>query len=269
MSSFFFKEGIHSTASVDNRARIGANVAIGPYSCIGPEVSLHDNVKIAHNVIIGGKTTIGDNTSIYPFNVLGGPAQDLKYLHSEDGILVIGKDNIIREKCSIHTGTPVSNGTMIGNNNYIMVDSHIGHDCIIGNHTVIASVGLAGHVEIDDYVVLGAKSGIHQFCRIGKYAMTAGVSAITKDVPPYALSDHNRPNEFAGVNIIGLRRHDFEKSDIQYIRKVYKYLYSLQGPVANRIKPVLQEFPDNKIALEITDFINKSKRNLCMPPFRS
>ena len=172
---------------------------------------LKDGVKIAQSVIIGGKTVICENTSIFPFNVLGGPAQDLKYINAEDGKLFIGKDNVIREKCSIHTGTPVSNGTIIGNNNYIIAESHIGHDCNIGNHVVIASVGLSGHCEIEDHVVLGAKSGFHQFCRIGRFAMVAGVSAITKDVPPYALSEHERPNEFSGLNVIGLKRNGYRR----------------------------------------------------------
>lgn len=268
MSSLLFKPGIHSTGVVESGATIGNNVSIGAYSFIGPEVVIKDNVKIAQNVVIVGRTIIGENTKIYPFNVIGTPAQDLKYPDFEEGSLVIGQNNIIREKCSIHAGTP-EHGTVIGNNNYIMAETHIGHDCKIGNHVIIASVGLAGHVEIEDYVVLGAKSGFHQFCRIGRYAMVAGVSAITKDVPPFALSENERPNEFAGLNIIGLKRRGFSKDDLHSIRQIYDFLYSMQGAVADRIQPLLDKFPDNKFAKEIAAFLEKSKRNLCLPASRN
>ena len=264
MSSLLFKPGVHSTAVVESGAKIGNNVSIGAYSFIGPGVTIKDNAKIAQNVVIVGNTTIGENTTVYPFTVLGTPGQDLKYPDFEDGILTIGQNNIIREKCSIHAGTP-THETIIGNNNFIMSETHIGHDCHIGNHIVLASVGLSGHIEIEDYVVLGAKSGFHQFCRIGRYAMVSGVSAITKDVPPFALSENERPNEFAGLNIIGLKRKGFTKDDIHHIRAIYDFLYDMSGAIENRIQPLREKFLNDKFATEIADFLEKSKRNLCLP----
>jgi UDP-N-acetylglucosamine acyltransferase len=264
MTSVFFPPGIHPTASIEKGAKIGNNVSIGAYSFIGPEVTIKDNAKIAQNVVIAGRTIIGEDTQIYPFTVIGSPAQDLKYPDFTEGTVVIGQNNIIREKCSIHAGTP-NHGTTIGNKNFIMSETHIGHDCNIGNSIVLASVGLSGHVEIEDNVVLGAKSGFHQFCRIGRFAMVAGVSAITKDVPPFALSENERPNEFAGLNIIGLKRHGFSKSDLMAIRKVYDYLYDMSGAVEDRIAPLLAKFPGDKFAIEIAAFLEKSKRNLCLP----
>ncbi len=264
MSSIFFPPGIHPTASVEKGAVIGNNVSIGAYSFIGPQVVIKNNAKIAQNVILAGKTVIGENTQVYPFTVIGSPAQDLKYPDFQDGTVTIGEDNIIREKCSIHAGTP-EHGTVIGNKNFIMSETHIGHDCIIGNKIVIASVGLSGHVEVEDNVVLGAKSGFHQFVRIGRFAMVAGVSAITKDVPPFALSENERPNEFAGLNVIGLKRNGFTKTDLQAIRKVYDFLYDMSGAVEDRIAPLLAKFPDDKFAKEIAAFLEKSKRNLCLP----
>ncbi len=264
MSSIFFPAGVHPTASIENGARIGANVSIGAYSFIGSGVTIKDNAKIAQNVVLAGITTIGEGTKVFPFTVIGSPAQDLKYPDFEDGTVVIGANNTVREKCSIHAGTP-GHGTVIGDNNYIMSETHIGHDCIIGNHIVIASVGLSGHVEIEDHVVLGAKSGFHQFCRIGRYAMVAGVSAITKDVPPFALSENERPNEFAGLNVIGLKRHGFSKTDLLNIRKIYDFLYEMSGAIEDRIAPLVEKFPNDPFAKEIVTFLQKSKRNLCLP----
>ncbi|MCB1140915.1 MAG: acyl-ACP--UDP-N-acetylglucosamine O-acyltransferase [Leptospiraceae bacterium] len=265
MSSEFFPPGIHPSATIESGAIIGENVSIGAYSYIGPGVTIRDNVQISRSVVIGGKTTIGENTQIYPLNVLGTPGQDLKYPDFSEGTLVIGKNNIIREKCSIHAGTP-AHGTVIGDKNFIMSETHIGHDCIIGNHIIIASVGLSGHVEVEDHVVLGAKSGFHQFCRIGQFAMVSGVSAITKDVPPFALSEHERPNEFSGINVIGLKRRGFKKEDLQTIRKIYDTLYSMKGAIANRIEPLRQEFGENPFGKIIIEFLEKSKRNVCTPP---
>lgn len=264
MSALLFKPGIHSTAVIEAGAKIGNNVSIGAYSFIGPGVTIKDNVRIGQNVIIVGNTTIEEGNTIYPINVLGTPGQDLKYPDYQDGVLKIGQNNIIREKCSIHASTP-GHETIIGTNNFIMAETHIGHDCHIGNYTVLASVGLAGHTEIQDYAVLGAKSGFHQFCRIGRYAMIAGVAAITKDVPPFALSEHERPNEFSGLNIIGLKRKGFTKADINRIREIYDFLYDMTGAMENRIQPLREKFPGDKFATEIADFIEKSKRNLCVP----
>ncbi|MEM7180807.1 MAG: acyl-ACP--UDP-N-acetylglucosamine O-acyltransferase [Spirochaetota bacterium] len=268
MTATFFKPGIHPTASIEDGAKIGENVSVGAYSFIGPQVILQDGAKIGQNVVLAGNTTIGENSKVFPFSVIGSPAQDLKYPNFEEGVVRIGKNNTIREKCSIHAGTP-EDETVIGDHNYIMSETHIGHDCKIGNHIVLASVGLSGHIEIEDNVVLGAKSGFHQFLRIGRLSMVAGVSAITKDVPPFALSENERPNEFGGLNVIGLKRNGFTKSQIQEIRGIYKFLYDRKGPVANRIQPLADEFAGNPFAEEIIAFLHKSKRNLCMPPLRS
>jgi UDP-N-acetylglucosamine acyltransferase len=264
MSLEFFPMGIHPTVVIEPGASIGQNVSIGAYSYIGKGVTIKDNVKIAQSVVIAGRTTIGEDTQIYPFNVLGSPGQDLKYPDFSEGTLLIGKKNIIREKCSIHAGTP-AHGTEIGDHNFIMSETHIGHDCVIGNHVIIASVGLSGHVEIEDHVVLGAKSGFHQFCRIGQYAMVSGVSAITKDVPPFALSENERPNEFGGLNVIGMKRHGFTKDDVVNIRKIYDYLYSLRGPIPERLPLVREKFGENKFGKIILEFLEKSKRNVCVP----
>lgn len=268
MKDFFFKQGIHPTARIDEGAKIGENVSIGAYSIIGSGVVLQDNAKISDHVVVSGRTTIASNAQIYPFNVLGAPAQDLKYPDYE-GKLWIGENTVVREHTSIHAGTPESEEqTVIGNDCYIMAATHIGHDCHIGNHVIVASVGISGHVQIEDHVVLGARAGFHQFLRIGRFAMTAGVSAFTRDVPPFAISENERPNEFSGLNVIGLKRNGFKKSDIQEIREIYKYLYSLKGKIKDRVEPVLEKFPQNSYAQEITNFIKKSKMNLCTPPMR-
>ena len=256
---------IHKTAIVDSKAKISSNVRIGPYSIIGPHVEIDDDVIIQSHVNIVGHTTIGRNNRIYPLASIGSDPQDLKY-KGEKTSLIIGTNNIIREHATINTGTIQGGGaTKVGNNNLIMIGAHIAHDCIIGNNIVMANnSAVAGHAEIQDFVIIGAKCGIQQFTRIGKMAMIGGMTAVSRDVIPYGLSIGNR-NFLNGINVIGLRRDKVQNKEIIGLTEAYKEIFKSKNLNENLSK-LNGKFKDNVLVKEVLEFINKDKkRPICTP----
>ena len=216
---------IHKTAIIDSKAKISTNVEIGPYATIGPNVEVGENTLIQSHVNITGNTTIGKGNKLYSFASIGSDPQDLKY-KGEETTLLIGDNNTIREHVTINTGTVQGGGlTKIGNNNLIMIGAHIAHDCIIGNNIVMANnTAIAGHAEIEDFVIIGAKCGVQQFTRIGKRAMIGGMTGVLRDVIPYGLSTGNR-NYLNGINVVGLRRDKVSNKDILGLTDAYKEIF--------------------------------------------
>ena len=204
---------IHNTAIISSKAKINKNVEIGPYCVIGPNVEIGENTIIQSHVNISANTKIGKGNKIYPFVSINDP-QDLKY-NGEPTNLVIGDNNKIREYVSINPGTVGGGGkTVIGNNCLFMVSSHVAHDCQLGSNIIIANnVAIAGHAIIEDNVIIGGNSAVQQFTRIGRMAMIGGMTGVLHDVIPYGLSTGNR-NSLQGLNLIGLRRSNFDNKDI-------------------------------------------------------
>ncbi|HEX6828230.1 MAG TPA: acyl-ACP--UDP-N-acetylglucosamine O-acyltransferase, partial [Burkholderiales bacterium] len=177
---------IHATAIVDPGARVAPDVEVGPYAVIGPHVEIGPGCRVGPHAVITGHTRIGRGNRIFQFASVGDAPQDKKYA-GEPTRLEIGDGNAIREFCTLNAGTVQGGGvTRIGDDNLFMAYAHVAHDCVVGSHTVFAnSATLGGHVHIDDWVILGGFTAIHQFCHIGAHVMTAGGSMIPKDVPPY------------------------------------------------------------------------------------
>ena len=256
---------IHKTAIVDPKAKISSNVKIGPYSIIGPHVEIDNDVIIQSHVNIVGHTIIGKNNRIYPMASIGSDPQDLKY-KGEKTSLTIGANNTIREHVTINTGTIQGGGvTKIGNNNLMMIGAHIAHDCIIGNNIVMANnSAAAGHAQIEDSVIIGAKCGIQQFTRIGKMAMIGGMTGVSRDVIPYGLSTGNR-NFLNGINIIGLRRDKVENREILGLTEAYKEIFKSKN-LSENLSRLNGKFKDNILVKEVLEFINKDKkRPICTP----
>ena len=258
---------IHPTAIIKDGAHIGTGSSVGPYCIIGKNVVIGKNSKLISNITIDGFTSIGDNCNFYPYSTIGTCPQDLKY-KGEKSFLKIGNNNIFREFVTINPGTKGGGLiTSIGNNCLLMVSSHVAHDCQIGNNIILVNnASLAGHVIVDDYAVLGAFSGVHQFCRIGKHSMTGAMSGIDSDVIPYGTVLGNRAH-LSGLNIIGLKRRGFTKQIIQELRKAYGLLFSSQdGTLLDRIKEVSEEFSKNEPVMEVVSFLTKDKsRSICKP----
>jgi len=256
---------IHSSSIISKNAKIGRNVKIGPFCNIGEFVELQDNVELISNVHIEGNTKIGMGTKIFPFASLGTFPQDLKY-NNEPNVLIIGDNNIIREHVTINPGTEGGGGkTIIGNNCLFMISSHIAHDCKVGNNVIIANnVPLGGHVIIEDSVVIGGNSAVQQFTRIGRLAMIGGMTGVLKDVIPFALSVGNR-NYLQGLNLIGLRRKNYENKKIIELDKAYKAIFSSKNLHEN-LSRINGEYKNNELVNEVVDFIAKDKkRPICMP----
>jgi UDP-N-acetylglucosamine acyltransferase len=256
---------IHETCVIDSKAKISETAEIGPYTIIGPNVEIEDEVEIHSHVNITGYTKIGIRTKVFPFASIGTQPQDLKY-KGETNSLVIGKNNIIREYVTINPGTAGGGSlTKIGDNCLFMISSHIAHDCKIGNGVVIANnVPLGGHVVIEDDVIIGGNSAIQQFTRIGRLAMIGGMTGVLKDVIPFGLSFGNR-NYLKGINIIGLKRKNYENKKIMQLNEAYKKLFSSKNLHKNLIK-TNGEYKDNKLVQEVTNFISKDKkRPICTP----
>ena len=256
---------IHRTAIIDPKAKISSNVKIGPYSIIGPNVEIDDDVIIQSHVNISGYTIIGKNNKIFPMTSIGSDPQDLKY-KGEKTSLNIGANNIIREYVTINTGTiQGGNVTRVGSNNLFMIGAHIAHDCTIGDNIVMANnSAVAGHAEIEDFVIIGAKCGIQQFTRIGKMAMIGGMTGVSRDVIPYGLSTGNR-NFLNGINVVGLRRDKVKNTEIIGLTEAYKEIFKSKN-LSENLSKLNGKFKDNILVKEVLEFINKDKkRPICTP----
>ena len=256
---------IHTSSIISKKAKIGNNVKIGPFCNIGELVELEDNVELVSNIHIEGNTKVGKGTKIFPFASLGTAPQDLKY-NNEANSLIIGENNTIREYVTINPGTEGGGGkTIVGNNCLFMISSHVAHDCKVGNNVIIANnVPLGGHVIIEDSVVIGGNSAVQQFTRIGRLAMIGGMTGVLKDVIPFGLSVGNR-NYLQGLNLIGLRRKNYENKKIMDLDKAYKSIF-LSKNLHENLSKISTEFKDNELVNEVVNFIAKDKkRPICIP----
>jgi UDP-N-acetylglucosamine acyltransferase len=246
---------------------IADTAKIGAYCVIGDDVTIHDNVELMAHICVSGITEIGMNTVIFPFSSVGSSPQDLKY-KGEAGRLIIGKNNIIREHVTINIGTQGGGMvTQIGDDNLLMTAVHVGHDCHIGNKVILVNnATLAGHVTVDDGAVLGGLCAVHQFCRIGKLAMIGGMSGVEHDVIPFATVMGNRAS-LKGLNLIGLERANFLKSDIHIMRSAYKKLFDKEnGSFESRIDAVDSQDGSCALVAEVIDFLRQpTKRRYVMP----
>ncbi|KGM06540.1 Acyl-[acyl-carrier-protein]--UDP-N-acetylglucosamine O-acyltransferase [Methylophaga thiooxydans] len=216
---------IHQTAIIDPTAVIADDVIIGPYTTVGADVEIGAGCEIKSHVVINGPTKIGKNNRIFQFSSIGEEPQDKKF-HGEPTRLEIGDNNLIRESVTINRGTVQGGGiTRIGSNNWIMAYVHIAHDCLIGNDNIFANnASLAGHVIVDDFVILGGFTLVSQFNYLGSHSFSAMGSVISRNVPPYVLVSGHMAKP-VGVNVEGLRRRQFNDTQIKNIRQAYKVIY--------------------------------------------
>ncbi|MEC7488444.1 MAG: acyl-ACP--UDP-N-acetylglucosamine O-acyltransferase [Pseudomonadota bacterium] len=257
---------IHSTAIVDPGAELGDNITVGPFCTIGPDVKLNDGCLLTSHVVLSGRTEIGPNCRIYPFTCLGLPPQDMKY-EGEPSTLKIGANNIFREQVTVNPGTQGGGMiTSIGNNCLLMVGAHVAHDCRVGNQVVMANnATLAGHVSVEDYAIIGGLSAIHQYCRVGRHAMVGGMSGVENDVIPYGSVMGDRAH-LSGLNIIGMKRRGFSRSDITALRKAYRLMFAEEGTLSERLEDVLESFAEHDAIMEVVNFIRSdSSRAICQP----
>jgi UDP-N-acetylglucosamine acyltransferase len=257
MSSF-----IHASAIVSPSAKLGADFYIGAFCVIGDEVTLGDKVHLESHVVIDGKTSVGDETRVFPFVSIGLAPQDLKY-QGEPTATEIGKRNHIREFVTIHRGTQGGGGlTKIGDDNLLMAQAHVAHDCQIGNEVIMANAAtLAGHVEIADKANVGAYSGVHQFCRIGREAFVGGYSVVVKDALPFAISQGNHAKCF-GLNRLGMKRRGYAKDTLEKLHHAYHLLLSSKLNTSQAVERIKEEITGCAEVDYLVEFIESSKRGV-------
>ena len=216
---------IHPTALVDPKAELAEDVEVGAYSIVGPDVRAGAGTIVGPHVVLAGRTRLGERNRLFQFTSIGDIPQDRKY-GGEPTTTTIGDDNVFREFMTINAGTALDRGdTRIGNANLFLAYTHVAHDCVVGNGTTFSNnAQLAGHVHIGDCVVMGAYSGVHQFCRVGAHAMIAAGAIVLQDVPPFVTAA-GYPATPRGINAEGLRRRGFAAADILAVRRAYKTLY--------------------------------------------
>lgn len=253
---------IDSRAVIDPTARIGNNVTVGPFSVIGPHVTVGDDCWVGPHAVIQGPTVLGRDNRIFQFASIGEIPQDKKF-RGEDSRLEIGDGNVFREFVTVNRGTADGGGvTRLGDENWVMAYCHIAHDCLIGNQTVFSNnASLAGHVEVEDYVILGGFSLVHQFARLGRHAFLAFGSHVDRDVPPYVTVAGQRATP-RGVNSEGLRRRGFSDENMKAIKRAYKTLYRSGLRLDQARERMRDEAGNNAEVAHLLAFIADSKRGL-------
>ena len=256
---------IHPSAIIEDGARIGADVLIGPFCHIGPEVTLGDGVHLHSHVVLTGRTEVGAQTEIHPFAVIGGIPQDLKF-RGEQTRLIIGQRNRIREHVTINTGTEGGGGiTRLGDDGLFMAGCHIAHDAQIGNRVIVVnSAALAGHCVIEDDVIIGGLSGVHQWVRIGQGAIIGAVTMVTNDVIPYGLVQAPR-GVLDGLNLVGLKRRGVPRADITALRAAFQMLAQGEGAFQDRARRLGDETQSDYVR-QIVDFVTAGSDRSFLTP---
>jgi UDP-N-acetylglucosamine acyltransferase len=257
---------IHPTAMVDPTAQLGADVEVGAYCMIGPDVEIGDRCRLVAHVFVERHVSMGADNTVYPYAVLGTPGQDTSY-KGEPTKLIIGARNIIREHASMHRGTVRGrNETRVGNDNFFMAQSHVAHDCIVGDKVTLAhGATLGGHVVVEDMVIMGGLSAMHQFGRIGRGAFVGGLAAVVEDVIPYGSVFGNHAH-LGGLNVIGLKRRGYTKSQLLRLRAGVNFLFDGDGTFQERLEQAGRDYADLPEMVEILTFIQAdSKRPICRP----
>lgn len=230
---------------------------------VGANVELGDDCVLHSHVVIEGHSKIGRSNEFFPFSAIGGKTQDLKYV-GEPTYLEVGDHNVFRENVTVHRGTHESLPTRIGSHNLLLCYSHVAHDCQLGNHIILSNtVGLAGHIVVEDYAIMSGFSAAHQFCRIGQHSIIGGLSKVTQDVPPFMIVD-GHPASTRGLNLVGLQRRGFSEEDIRALKSAYKKLFlKKDGNLSNSISSLKATAAANSPHVaHLIHFIESSQRGV-------
>ncbi len=253
---------VHPSAVVDPSATLGPGAVVHAFSVIGPEVSLGAGSVVGPHAVVEGPTVIGQRCRVFPFASLGTAPQDLKY-RGERTTLEIGDDNTFREGVTVNRGTAGGGGvTRIGSKNLLMAGTHVAHDCQVGSQVIFANAAtLAGHVTVEDGATIGAFSGVHQFCRVGRHAYIGGYSVLTQDAMPYVLTVGNRARSY-GINVIGLERKNLPPETIQALKQAYRILFRSRLTLEAALARLDAELPDAPEVRLLAAFIRGSQRGV-------
>jgi UDP-N-acetylglucosamine acyltransferase len=251
---------IHPTAVISAEAEIAEDVTIGPYVVVEGRVRIGTGCVIRPYVHLCGPLSMGCRNTVFTGAVLGEAPQHIKY-QNEPTSLQIGDENIFREQVTVHRGTTQSWTTRVGSQNFFMAHSHVGHDSQVGNRCILANGALVGgHCVVGDNVYLSGNSALHQFVRVGRLALLSGVSATTKDIPPFLIQQNI--DNIVGVNVVGMRRAGLSNQQIEGIRRAYHILFRQSKIMSVALAQVEAELADVDVAMELVAFIRQSKRGI-------
>lgn len=252
---------IHPTAIISAKADVAADASVGPFTVIDEGVKIGPGCEIMSSVRIHSGTTLGQRVRIFHGVALGGEPQDLKF-GGERTELRIGDETVIREFCTLNRGTKTTGKTTVGKQCLLMAYSHIAHDCTLGDNVILANaVNLAGHVEVEDFAIIGGMVPVHQFVRIGRHCMIGGGWRVPKDVPPYILAG-GQPLRYFGLNSVGLRRRGFATETRQLLKHAYRLLFQSKLNTKQAMERIRSECGERDEILNILDFVAGSKRGL-------
>ena len=252
---------IHPTAIVDPSAEIGAGAVIGPYCVVEKNAVLGDDCWLQHHVTLCGPSRIGRGNQFYAFASIGQRTQDLKY-DGEPTHLEIGDGNTFREFVTVNRGTAPGAFTRVGHRGNFLAYSHIAHDCTVGDDVIFSNNGtLAGHVLVGDHAVIGGLTAVHQFCRVGRFAITGGCSKIVQDVPPFMIADGN-PAEVRGINNVGMERHGFAPETVKQIKEAYRIIYRAKLNVTQAVGRIRCELSPTPEIAQLIEFLETSQRGI-------
>jgi UDP-N-acetylglucosamine acyltransferase len=252
---------IHPTAIVDAKAEIGPGSVIGPYCIVAAGVVLGPECWLQNHVTLCGPMTAGARNKFHAYCSIGQQTQDLKY-QGEPTYLEIGDENTFREFVTVNRSTTAAGKTQLGHRGNFLAYSHIGHDCTVGDTVVFSNNGtLAGHVQVGDHAIMGGLTAVHQFCRLGRYAITGGCSKIVQDVPPFMIADGN-PAKVRGINVVGLERSGFPAETIKTIKEAFRLIYRSKYNTRQALEAMQQELPASAEIIQIVEFIKTSERGI-------
>jgi len=253
---------IHPTAIIEPGAELDEGVIVGAYAYIGAQVKISKGTQVMHHATVDGATTMGNDNEVHPYAYVGGKTHDLKYQGGCPGLRV-GHGNVFREFSTVHCATTEEFDTIVGDHNLLLAYSHIAHECIVGNHLVMSShAALGGHVQIGDRVNIGWGAGLHQFCRVGNYAMVGAASKVVQDVPPFMIADGS-PAMVRTTNKVGLERAGFTPEDINLVRRVFKMYYKEglnRRQASEKLRSEMSE--PNEVVKTFLAFVAGSERGL-------
>jgi len=252
---------IHPTALVSGKAKIGDNNVIHPFTIIEDDVEIGNDCEIGPHTVLYNGARIANRVKIYQGASVAHKPQDLKF-GNEQTFFYVDDDTVIHECVTLHRGTKETGMSKVGKNCLLMAYTHIAHDCVIGDNVIFANaVQVAGHVHVEDWVIMGGTSAIHQFSFVGKHSMVGANAIVLKDVPPFVMSGRF-PIKYEGLNKVGLRRRGFSSDDIETIKKAYDLLYNAGLNVSQAVAKIEAELGQNQFIQDIISFIRKSKRGI-------
>jgi UDP-N-acetylglucosamine acyltransferase len=260
-------DGLHSTAIVDPRARLGRGVRIGAYAVVGPEVELGDEVELGHHTVLEGRVVLAERVKVGHGTVVGGEPQDLKFKAGTPSGVRIGSGSVLREYVTVHRATRPEGWTEIGRECLVMGLAHVAHDCRLGDGVIVINyAGITGHCQIGDRATIGGLTGIVPFTRVGTGAYIGGMAKVNADVPPYMIAD-GQPATVRGVNVIGLRRAGMAPADRRALQDAYRLLFRSGLAPKRALERIRDELPLTGPVATLVEFVEGATRHgICGPP---